>query len=117
MHVESGKILAKILSPFSAGDRHDVATLLQEPGDRDLRRRAALLRRQFAYRIGQFAVALEIRALEARELTPSVVLGEFLGRFDLTRDQSAAERTVRHEADAQLATGRQHLRFDATLEQ
>src|SRR5262249_54424661 len=42
--VDGGGVLFKVLSPLGAGDRHDVVTLREQPGECDLRHGTALLR-------------------------------------------------------------------------
>jgi hypothetical protein len=60
----------------------------------------------------QCYVALEIRSLEARVLAPPVVVGQRVEPGDRCGEETAAERAVGHEADAELAAGRQDLGLD-----
>ena len=77
--------------------------LVQQPRQRELRRRDALALGQRAYGVGRLRVDVEVLALEARVVAAVVVLGVVLGPLRGAGQEPAAQRGVRHEADAQLA--------------
>src|SRR5690606_11991272 len=56
-------------------------------------------------------------ALEARVVATPVVGGEILDLLDRTREEAAAERAVRDEADAELAAHGQHFLRDVARPQ
>ena len=57
----------------------------------------------------------EVLVGEARILVAVVGLLELRTTRDLAREEAAPERTVGHEADAELARGGQDLSLDASL--
>src|SRR6202051_1235538 len=85
--------------------------LREKPGQRDLRRSHALSGRQLSDEIGQRLIGLERLRCEARgDLAPVSVL-EGGVRTDGASQEASAERTERHEADAQLLYQRQDFGF------
>src|SRR4029077_19002683 len=84
---------------------HDVLPLRQHPGERQLRRRAALLEREGLHRVDQREIARKVLALKARVAAPVVVGGEIIGALEGTGEKAAPERAVGHEADAEALAG------------
>ena len=82
-----GDVLLEILPPLRAGDRHDVVALVQQPGERDLRRRRALPRRDLAHHRRRPHVGVEVLALVARIAAAEVALRILLGALDPRRSE------------------------------
>jgi hypothetical protein len=109
LDVRRGDVLLQTRAALGPGDRDDVVALGQHPCKRELRRRHALGGGELLDRGDEVEVALEVLALEARVPAAEVVVGEVVERLDLAGQEPAAERRVGHEADAELAAGRQDL--------
>src|SRR5690348_18505508 len=62
-----------------------------------------MLRRDRANLVDEAQVPLEILALETRRVAPVVVGLEIFDALDLSGQESAAERRIRDETDAELA--------------
>ena len=94
------------LGALGAGDRHDVGALRQQPGERDLPRRAAL-RAAPSPRCAATSceVAREIVAGEARMAAAAVALGNVGRLLHRAGQQAAAERRIGDEGDAERARG------------
>src|SRR3989441_9788256 len=111
------RVLLQIAHPLCTGDGYDVLPLRQHPGQRELRRRTLLGARQLGDVGHQLQVPGEVLTLKSRIAAPPVVRGQVPIPPDLAREKAAPERTVRHEADAQLAAGGEDLVLRvATLE-
>src|SRR5213075_3129624 len=54
-------------------------------------------------------ILLEVLSLEARRIAAIVVRLEIIDRLDVAGEESASDRTVGHESDAELAHRRQDL--------
>jgi hypothetical protein len=104
-----GGVLLDTRDPLGSGNRRDVVTLREQPGQRHLRRCGARLGSDSLDLIDDVQVALEVFAGKARVGFAPVVVGELLGRADLPGEKTVAERRVGNEADAQLAEQRQEL--------
>ena len=76
----------------------------EQPGQRELGRRAADLRGDLARSLDQLEVALAVALLEARRAAAEVVVGADR-RARRAGELAAAERAVGHDADAELARG------------
>src|SRR5580658_2922704 len=111
MHIQSANILLEIGSPFRTGDRHDVLTLRENPGQSQLRSLAALLPGKLFDPLHQMEIALEILALEARGHAAKVVRSQVVELLDLPGEKATPERAVRYEADSQRAAGGQDFIF------
>lgn len=78
--VGSGCVLLDPGGALGAGDGDDVLTLGQQPGERELAGRDALLASEIADLPHEVEVALEVLSLKARIAAPEVVGREVLGR-------------------------------------
>src|SRR4028118_721375 len=65
LYLRRSGILLQVLAPFGTGDRHDVLSLVQQPRERELARRNALLVRYLPDLGYQLQVLLEVLAPEA----------------------------------------------------
>src|SRR6202030_3295165 len=107
-YLKRPEVLLEIAHPAGAGNGHDVLPLRQHPGERQLRRAAALRFRERSHLIDQRQIAREVLALEARVGAPVVIGLEILGALDGAGEKAAAERTVGHEADAEALAALQY---------
>ena len=99
LHPQRADILVQPPRVPRARDRHHVRPLRQHPGQRELRRRAALLLRDRLDARDQFAVAIEVLLLEPRMRRASAIdIGE---RLDRPGQEAAPQRRIGDEADAQ----------------
>ena len=83
---------------------------MHHPGESELRRRHALAHGQRLQRFDQPQVVCACLALEARHVRTPVVPRQF-SRLYIAGQETAPERTVGNEADAQLAQRGQHRVF------
>ena len=96
---ERADVLLHAVEPARAGDGHHVLPLRQQPGEAELRGRAALLRGDRLDLRNQRAVLREVLLLEARMRgAPPVDLREV---GDRAGQEAAAERRIGDEADAE----------------
>src|SRR2546421_2752968 len=108
-HAERADVFLEVTDPPRAGNRHDVFSLRQYPGKRQLRRRAVLLARQLPYLIDECQVAAEVLALKARGAAAIVIGREIVRALDGAGEEAASERAVRHETDAETPAGLEHV--------
>src|SRR5688572_18096431 len=80
-------------------DRHDVVTLREDPGQRELSGGAVMLLRDLLHLRDELEILLEILSLKARVLSPEIILGQIFDALDLAGEKSATKRAVRYEAD------------------
>ena len=106
--MERTDVVLEIAHPASAGNGHDVLPLRQHPGERQLRRAAALGSRERSHLIDQRQIAREVLALKARVGAPIVIGREIIGALDGTGEKAAAQRTVGDQADAEALAGFQY---------
>src|SRR3989442_9505879 len=66
-------VLLQVAPPLGAGDGNDVLALREQPGERELRRRATLLYRQLLHLRDEVQVLREVRALEARVVAAPII--------------------------------------------
>src|SRR5579862_5836492 len=85
--------------------------LLQQPGERDLRRRGLLCYGNRCQPSHQGLVGAAGLRREAWQRVAEVVLGEGRAGVDLAGEESSAERAERHEADGELFAKRQDVRL------
>ena len=109
-----GGVLLDAGDSFGAGNRGNVVTLGEQPGQRDLRRRGTHFRGNGLDLVDDAQIALEVLAREARVGLAPVVVRELLGRTDIAGEKAVAERRVGNESDAQLAQQRQQFGFRVT---
>ncbi len=83
-------------------------------GERELGRLHALFGSNFLEPLHEHQVRSEILLLETWPAAPEVFVLEVVQRPDSARQEAAAERTVRDEADPQLSHGRQDLVADTS---
>ena len=62
-------------------------------------------------------ILLEVVALEPRMIPAPVALGKIFGAFELARQKTSSDRTVRYEADSQLAHRREDFLFHVATPQ
>src|SRR5262245_48575652 len=108
-HVHRPGILLDVTAPLRPGDRHDVRALGQHPGESELRGGALFLLGHLLDSVGQRQVVRKILALKARVVAAVVVGGEVLGLFEPAAQESAPQRAVGDEPDAELAAGREDV--------
>ena len=104
-----GGVLLDAGHPLGAGDRGDVVTLREQPGQRDLRRCGTCLGGDSLDLVDDAQVALEVLADEARIGLAPVVIGNVCGGTDFAGEEAVTQRRVGHEADPQFAQQRQQL--------
>src|SRR2546425_12360685 len=86
----------------------------EQPGQSDLCRCCSDFPGDGSDLVDDAQIALEVFADEARVGLAPVVVGELLGRADLTREEAVAERRVGNESDPQLAQQGQQFGFRVT---
>src|SRR5688572_24699455 len=84
-----------------SGNRHDVVSLREHPGQRELRGRTVVLGSDLLDLRDQLEVLLEIRCLKTWVLSPEIVLGQVVNTLDLAGQKSATEGAVGYEADVE----------------
>ena len=103
MNVGRRRVFLEPLPPLRARDRDNVVALREQPRERELRRRAAFARGHALHALDDLEVLLEVLALKPRIVSPPVVGREVVHGRVAARQKAAAERTVCHETDPQLA--------------
>src|SRR5262249_16051952 len=102
-HVDRGCVLLEVAAPLRSRDRDDVGALREHPGDRELRRRDALLRSDLLDLRRDAEIRVEVVAREPRSVAAEVVLVELVRRGESAGEKAAAERRVGNESDPELA--------------
>src|SRR5215469_8962656 len=97
-----------------AGDRHDVGSPRQDPGKRQLRRRAVLGCSEILQLFQQLEVAAQIIALKPRHIAACVARSQFRDVAERAGQETPAERAVDDKPDTELFTERQDLSLDVT---
>src|SRR2546425_1269931 len=116
-HVQRAEVFVDAALPLGARDGHDVPALGQEPRQHELRGRAPLVLGDLLDTVHQLQVVEEVRVLKAGVLAAPVTFWEVAGALNPAREETAPERRVRDEADAELAArGERLLRFGAIEE-
>src|SRR2546423_892987 len=95
-------ILLQILDPFRARNGNDAFALGENPGQRKLRRCATLLCCELLNVFGETLVALKILALKTGVSFAEIGFFEILRAAEGAGQESATERTVGDEADAEF---------------
>src|SRR5215210_8672616 len=111
LYLQRAEILFEISALLRTGNGDDVSALRQQPGQRELRRRALLAPGDLLHPSNQVEIALEVLALEPRRVAPVIVLRQVFECPETSGQKSSPERAVGHKPDAQLATQGQHLIF------
>src|SRR5439155_5233927 len=93
----------EVRPPLDAGNRDDVGAFRQQPGKRELRRRAPFVPSHLLQALYERDVLLKVRVLESRQEAADVGRPEHLGIPDRGAQEPAAERAERDEADPELA--------------
>src|SRR5689334_17173626 len=83
------RVLVEAFDAARAGDRHDVLAAMQQPGERELRGRAAACLRERGDRVHEGEVLAEVGVLEPRVLPAPVVRGERAGALDRAGEEAA----------------------------
>src|SRR4051794_16068944 len=112
-----GDVLLQVLDALGTGDRYGVLPLVEEPGDRDLARLDAERPRHLPHRLRGPHVGVEILPLVTGVAAAEIAFGILLRPLDLAGQEAAAERRERHQADAELADGRQDVPLQVPLPQ
>src|ERR1700741_1286187 len=99
---ECREIFVDALAALGAWNGDDVLALREHPGQRELRRRAALLTGNFFNALRKGDVLVQRIALEARMLQAAVALGQVGLAVHRAGQHAAAERRVGDERDAEL---------------
>src|SRR5207237_5428724 len=92
-----------------AGNRHDVVPPRQEPGQRQLRRRAALLPRDLLALADEVQALLKVRPLKPGRAATEVTRRQVVELLEPAWDRAGPERAVGNEADAKCPALRQDL--------
>src|SRR5678815_5837255 len=99
LHVHRAEVVFQVLTPLGARDRNNVRSFVQQPRERDLRRRGALSRGQVLHGARGPHVGVEVLALVARIPTPEVALRVFLCAPNGTGQKPATQRREGHDPD------------------
>src|SRR5947209_5273457 len=106
-----GDILLQVLDALRARNRHDVRSLVEQPGQRNLSWLDAKRPSHLSHRLRRVHVGVEVLSLVAGVAASEVALGVLLCPLDLARQEAAAKRRERHQADAELANRRKDVRL------
>lgn len=102
-HLQGTNIFLEILDLRRAGNGEDIITLSQQPCQRQLARRDALLLSNFAEGIDDLEVEREVLLAEAWCPSAEVILGEVVWRLDTAREEASAEGRVGDDSSAEFA--------------
>ena len=94
---------------------HRRCSTSQKPGERDLRRLCTLVFSDVEHRLGGPYVVVVIFALIPFVDAAGIAFGIVFRTLHPASQETAPERTERHEADAQLAQDGDHIRFEIAL--
>ena len=83
-YVERSDIFLDPLGMPGSRNRHDVISLREHPGERELRGRALVLLRDLFHPRDQLEILVEVLTLESRVLSPEIVGGEIVDALDLS---------------------------------
>src|SRR5439155_5906868 len=112
IHIERTDVFLQIFTAFCSRNRNNIFALGQNPSERELRPRAFFLARDLPELGDEIEIALKIFALKPRRRAPVIIVQQVFWFFDLTGQKSAAERTIRHKSNTQLATNAENLCFE-----
>src|SRR5438105_9817908 len=107
--IESTDVFLQIFTAFCSRNRNNMFALGQYPAKRKLRRRALFFAGDFANSLHEIEIALKIIALKSWRRAAEIVFLQILRLFDFAGQKSAAQRTVRHEADAKRPANTKHF--------
>src|SRR5690606_8054371 len=96
-------------------DRDDGVALREQPGERDLRVRDAVLCRDAGDGIDDRKVGGQIFFRVARIVAPPVILGKLVAAADCAGEEAAAERRIGNEADIAFAAYAEDFFFHAAF--
>ncbi len=109
--IERVHIFAQIFSPLRSRNWDDVFALRQDPGQGELCGRATFFPSDLAHLANEIQIALKIFSLKPRSSSPIVVRRQIFEAFDLTGQESATERGIGDETDAEFAANSEHFLF------
>src|SRR3954469_23468047 len=95
--VRAPGVLLEIAALLRPGDGDDVLALREGPGERELRRRRALLLGDLLHALDETEVLVEVRSLEARVVAPVIVLRQVVELLEAAGEEAAPERAVGDE--------------------
>src|SRR5690349_3414903 len=110
-------VLLQAMDMARAGDWDDEWAPRQQPGERELRRGAALGRGMRLQFLDQAEIALQVLRLETRHAAACIALAQPVEARHAAGQKAAPERAVGDKADAELLAKRQHLGLDITSPQ
>ncbi len=102
-------VLLQVRPLRRAGDRRDILTSSQHPGEGELGGSDIFGGGDLADPLDQFEVLLEIAALEARAVPTPVFFRQVVERLITAGEKTAAQGAVGHESDPQLTRGTEDL--------
>src|SRR5580704_6162049 len=92
LEVSGAGVVGQVFRGLGPGDRHDVPSLGEHTGQRDLRRGGPGLRRDLLYPPDDRQVGPQRVLLEARQPAAEVVLGQVVEGREPAGEEAAAER-------------------------
>src|SRR5580704_6820210 len=93
-HVCRAGVVFQKLTPLRTGNRDNVRSLRQQPSEGKLARGAILFLRERLNLCNEVEIFLKILSLKARRIPSIVVFVKIFKLLELSREKSAAERTV-----------------------
>src|SRR5581483_2338154 len=109
--LERRGVLLQMGDPGRSRNRDDVGAAGEKPGEREPGGLHLFIGGDPLDLFYQVEVPLEVLPLKAGEDPPPVVRLQIVDAFDLSAQESPAERAVGDEADAELPAGRKDLVF------
>src|SRR4051794_26446757 len=106
--VDGLDVLFQVAPPLGARNGDQEGPLGQQPCQRELGWRGTAGGSKLGDAADELEVALEVVSLKTRRLAPVVVGGEVLEALELASQETAPERSVGQEADAEGRTGVEH---------
>ena len=116
-HLRRLRIFHQVADLFRTGDRHQLSVLRQQPGERYLAWRAAVLLRQRPYRVQQRGVVIEVFLLKAPVVFAEVAFGEVAVAEIFAGQKTAAQRRVGDKPNIQRLSRRQDRLLDVARPQ
>src|SRR5215203_3696586 len=102
LKLHSRHVLLQPAALLGAGQRHDEIAPRQQPGQRELRRCAVLLRGKRFQRLNHAEILVQVVALETRHVAAAVFWAERVEAWHRAGEEAAAERAIGDVADAEL---------------
>src|SRR5271165_706438 len=107
--MHGAEVFVEIPGPFRTRYRHDILPLSEDPRKRQPARRAALGHGKLFDRCHKIEVLLKVLTLEPWFVAAEVFRRQVIDRLELSGQESATQRAVGDEPDAQFPHGRQDL--------